>query len=130
MKTLTEIAIECGAQVMPKSESGLTTKLTINESKLQAFVDAVNARDSEPVYQVAMNGTWFDTNLVGYIKHSGVKRTLFTSQPNDKAEIARLREILAKCDEAMSWELGGEPLPTLMLEARKLIKDALAMKGE
>lgn len=84
MKTLTEIAKEGGAFIsMSGSTANPIVSVSFLDKDLQAFVDAVNARDSEPVYQVAMNGTWFDTNLVGYIKHSGVKRTLFTSpQPN------------------------------------------------
>ena len=32
--------------------------------------------------------------------------------------------------EAMDWELGGEPLPTLMIEARNACKEALASSSE
>ena len=34
-------------------------------------------------------------------------------------------EALKMAIEAMDWELGGEPLPTLMIEARKACKEAL-----
>ena len=34
-------------------------------------------------------------------------------------------EALKLCVEAMTWELGGEPLDTLMLEARRKAKQAL-----
>lgn len=44
------------------------------------------------------------------------------------AEIKRLREALQKCDEAMTWELGGEPLDTLMIEARAMARSALQQK--
>lgn len=45
-------------------------------------------------------------------------------------EMAELKAILQKCDEAMSWDLGGEPLPTLMIEARAAIAKALStIKG-
>ena len=41
----------------------------------------------EPVYQVAIIGNWFDTNLSNYIKETGIKRILYTSpQPIDKCE--------------------------------------------
>ena len=37
---------------------------------------------------------------------------------------------LKKSDEAMAWELGGEPLPTLMIKARELCQKALEKIGE
>lgn len=37
-----------------------------------------------------------------------------------------MREALIAADEAMVWELGGEPIPTLMIEARAKIKAAIA----
>ena len=42
------------------------------------------------------------------------------------ARIAELEKALDKADEAMAFELGGEPLPTLMIEARAMIA---ALKG-
>ena len=35
-------------------------------------------------------------------------------------------EALQMAIEAMDWELGGEPLPTLMLAAKEACKEALA----
>lgn len=46
-----------------------------------------------------------------------------------RAELAECKALLRQCDEAMSWELGGEPLPTLMQECRRKIA-ALAAEGE
>ena len=38
---------------------------------------------------------------------------------------------LKLCDEAMTWEIGGEPLGTLMLEARNKARAAIAKaRGE
>ena len=37
-----------------------------------------------------------------------------------------LLDALKACDEAMTWELGGEPLDTLMIEARKKARAAIA----
>jgi hypothetical protein len=92
MKTLTEIA----EKIMDNCQYGASLSDIVDILKSANLQDAVNARDSEPVYQVAMNGTWFDTNLVGYIKQSGVKRTLFTSpQPNQSAYIKRLEDALS-----------------------------------
>ena len=39
---------------------------------------------------------------------------------------AELVRALRKCDEAMTWELGGEPLDTLMTDARNAARAALA----
>ena len=41
--------------------------------------------------------------------------------------IQLMREALLECDEAMAWYLGGEPLPSLMLKAREVIKAVLAI---
>lgn len=43
-------------------------------------------------------------------------------------ENARLREVLKLCDEAMAWCLGGGPIGTLMIEARRAARAAL--KGD
>lgn len=40
-------------------------------------------------------------------------------------EINKLRAALKQCDEAMAWELGGEPIDTLMIEARRAAAAAL-----
>lgn len=34
-------------------------------------------------------------------------------------QLDEAQRLLKLCDSAMAWELGGEPLPTLMQEARK-----------
>jgi len=39
---------------------------------------------------------------------------------------AELVEALRKCDEAMTWELGGEPIDTLMVDARNAARAVLA----
>ena len=39
---------------------------------------------------------------------------------------AVLVEALRKCDEAMAWDLGGEPMDTLMVNARNAARAALA----
>ena len=39
-------------------------------------------------------------------------------------------EALKMAIEAMDWELGGEPLPTLMEKARKACKDALEQPAQ
>ena len=39
-------------------------------------------------------------------------------------EINKLRAALKQCDEAMAWELGGEPIDTLMIEARRAARAA------
>ena len=39
---------------------------------------------------------------------------------------AELLEALKQCDEAMTWELGGEPLDNLMIAARKAARAAIA----
>ena len=36
-----------------------------------------------------------------------------------RAENEKLRAALKQCGEAMAWELGGEPIDTLMIEARR-----------
>lgn len=41
------------------------------------------------------------------------------------ADNKALREALLKCIEAMDWEIGGEPLPTLMIAARDAARAAL-----
>ena len=46
------------------------------------------------------------------------------------AEREALMKVLDLCDEAMSWDLGGEPLPTLEIEARKAIAAIRARGGE
>ena len=38
---------------------------------------------------------------------------------------AELVEALRKCDEAMAWDLGGEPMDTLMVNARNAARAAL-----
>ena len=40
--------------------------------------------------------------------------------------IQELVTVLKQCDEAMTWELGGEPLPTLMIAARTAARAAIA----
>ena len=60
--------------------------------------------------------------------------------PYDSAIAAELRRLhalnaelvgaLRKCDEAMAWDLGGEPLDTLMTDARNAARAALAKVGE
>lgn len=40
-------------------------------------------------------------------------------------EINKLRAALKQCDEAMAWELGGEPIDTLMIEARRAARAAI-----
>jgi hypothetical protein len=45
------------------------------------------------------------------------------------AEITRLRDACKKADVSLAWSLAGDPLQSLMLEARKLIRQALA-QGE
>ena len=44
-------------------------------------------------------------------------------------EINKLRAALKQCDEAMAWELGGEPIDTLMIEARRAAAAALKETG-
>ena len=41
-----------------------------------------------------------------------------------------IREALEEADEAMMWELGGEPLPTRMLAARLKMVKAIAALDE
>jgi hypothetical protein len=43
----------------------------------------------------------------------------------EQNKTAGLRSLLRQCDEAMSWDLGGEPLPSLMIAARKAILEEL-----
>lgn len=129
MKTLIEIASECGAQVMPKSESGLITKLIIDESKLQSFVDAVNARDGEPV-------GWFHKDYpaerygdLDELEHdfgsTEGARPLFTSpQTNQSAPM------LTVALEALAWCSGHMPNEPVIERAIKQVQEALASKGD
>ena len=43
---------------------------------------------------------------------------------------AELVEALRKCDEAMTWDLGGEPMDTLMVNARNAARAALSKMEE
>ena len=45
-------------------------------------------------------------------------------------EINKLRAALKQYDEAMAWELGGEPIDTLMIDARRAAGAALKETGE
>ena len=47
-----------------------------------------------------------------------------------REENARLREALKLCDEAMAWCLGGEPIDTLMIEARLAARAAFQDGGK
>ena len=56
---------------------------------------------------------------------------------NVQAELRRLDEVNAQllealeaADEAMAWELGGEPLDTLMIAARAKARAAIAAAKE
>ena len=46
-----------------------------------------------------------------------------------REENARLRAALKLCDEAMAWCLGGEPIDTLMIQARHAAAAALKETG-
>ena len=49
---------------------------------------------------------------------------------NGVRQMTKQTEALKMAIEAMDWELGGEPLPTLMIEARKACKDALEQPAD
>ena len=58
-----------------------------------------------------------------------VRKTVVPDLRGATDEIERLRRraeraeaILRQCDEAMMWDVGGEPLPTLMVRAREAIE--------
>lgn len=129
MKTLTEIAIEFGAEVMPKSESGLATKLIIDEAQLQALVDAVNANNSEPVgyfHKDYPSERYGDLDELEYdFGSTEGARPLFTSpQPNQSAPVLTVALL------ALAWCSGYIPNEPVIEHAIKQVQEALASKGD
>ena len=82
------------------------------------FYDDSNDGKTNRIEIVAIGKT------VAHIYHSVPTEDL----PNARliAAAPDLLEALRKCDEAMTWELGGEPLDTLMTDARNSARAALA----
>ena len=60
-------------------------------------------------------GDWLDAK--GYTEELAFARRAMD-------EINKLRAALKQRDEAMAWELGGEPIDTLMIEARRAARAA------
>jgi hypothetical protein len=56
----------------------------------KAMLEAAPPADVEPVaiYQVALNGLWFDTTIDDYVKNKGIKRTVYAQPPADVKPVA------------------------------------------
>jgi len=107
MKTLTEIAIECGARIVDKWERYLFDGDEIvfdDEAELQAFVDRVNSRNSELVAEVCPSKDGSGIIGVKWLSGFGARKLmygdkLYTSPqppvaPNQSAYIKRLEDAL------------------------------------
>ena len=85
-------------------------------------------RSSKPEYTLAVEGREYAEHLKATGVHGyTIVEDLVSSIDRLTARIAELEKALDKADEAMAFELGGEPLPTLMIEARAMIA---ALKGD
>lgn len=91
MKTLTEIAIECGADVVLWDRQDVVEGNIVfdNEHELQAFVDVVNAQNSEPVGEIISDTFYRFSKFADIfnIKDIPIGTKLYTSpQPNQLAD--------------------------------------------
>jgi len=64
----------------------------------------------------------------GYNAHNDYISKLETDKDKLSSYIERLEKVCSQLDEALAWESGGEPLPTLTNEARSLYRNVLQSK--
>ena len=63
----------------------LNQRISFTKDSLDALLaEHLAVNSSQPIYQVAVIGTWMDTNLQNYIKATGLKRIVYTANPINK----------------------------------------------
>jgi hypothetical protein len=108
MKTLTQIAVECGAHVQPcKTTYPRHEEIAFdNERELQTFVDAVNKQKESPfeMFENRLNQIEQNSKLKIHVPRTHGKSSLALFDAGWRArdvEIESLRQQLAKCVSAL-----------------------------
>lgn len=136
MTDIIELAEKADAGFMYSNDENYKRELkliTFSPDELTKFAqllqqgEAVGISEKVGVMRVQSNGkVAVDLNFDHWDDYSkDHEYHLFTTPPDTQQKLDKAREALQKCEEAMAWELGGEPLPTLMIEARALAQQAL-----
>lgn len=102
---------------------------SIAEAYHKAKLEASPPVEVEPVYEVAINGAWNDTTLAEYVKHIGIKRTVYTSPPDTEAKLKRAVEVLREAKYNLNRQ-DGMPLDIIADRVNKIVNSALKDIGE
>lgn len=129
-------AIEKAAQaIIDKLDAGTQAGTTLG---FKALRDALALPDdtAEPVAYITAKGLEsLRANVRSAVRvwrnadPNDTNVPLYPHPPKDTAERDALVALLKECDEAMAWQLNGEPLDTLMIAARGKIHAYLTGKG-